>query len=162
MGNFSATLAKFPISLEEADIVDGFDEHPFINTLRVIASQVCHQKILLLFFIYFIYTYFLYSSLKKMTFSFQCLQTMLVLVIKRYNHLYLQMVGPSIQFWSFVNFRFIFCCFTFCVHFKRQLKKLQSHHRMRRSLFSMGHWEEQNLHWSTSVRAFVLLVSKNI
>jgi hypothetical protein len=54
MGNFSATLAKFPISLEEADIVDGFDEHPFINTLRVIASQVCHQKTLLLFNIYFI------------------------------------------------------------------------------------------------------------
>ncbi len=48
MGNFSATLARFPISLEEADIVK-FDEHPFINTLRVIASQVCHPRTLLFF-----------------------------------------------------------------------------------------------------------------
>ena len=52
MGNFSATLTRFPISLEEADIVKRFDEHPFINMLRVIASQVCHQRTLLFFIFY--------------------------------------------------------------------------------------------------------------
>jgi hypothetical protein len=34
MKNFKTTLANFPISLEESDIICGFDEHPLISTFR--------------------------------------------------------------------------------------------------------------------------------